>query len=77
MQLEAKNISIKTLQLPNLINELRVVTTEKDYFIKFDMYGDARLQTGTFLALRKRFISQNTSPVEYIDVRVPERTYYK
>lgn len=77
LQLKAKNVSIKALQLPNLINELRVVTTEKDYYIKFDMNGDARLQTGTFLAIRERFTTQNTNPIEYIDVRVPERSYYK
>ena len=77
LQLKAKNISIKSLQLPNLINELRVVTTEKDYYIKFDMNGDSRLQTGTFLAIRERFLTQNINLVEYIDVRVPERSYYK
>ena len=77
LQLKAKNISIKSLQLPNLINELRVVTTERDYFIKFDMNGDSRLQTGTFLAIRERFLTQNINLVEYIDVRVPERSYYK
>lgn len=77
LQLNNKNISVKSLHLPAVASELKFNILNKPYYIKFDMSGDARLQSGTFLAVSNRLISDGSSPSEYIDVRVPERAYYK
>lgn len=76
-QLNVKNITIKTLQLPALVNELRVPIDGKSYFVKFNLNSDALQQVGTYLAVREQLESQNVTPAEYIDVRVDERAYYK
>lgn len=77
LQLKEKNISVKSMHLPAMVSELRVSITGKPYYIKFDMSSDARLQSGTYLAISSRLLSGGITPAEYIDVRVPERAYYK
>lgn len=76
-QLQAKNIRIQTLSLPPLANELRMQPEGAGYYVKFNMAGDARLQAGSYLAVKERLEKDKTRPAEYIDVRVEEKAYFK
>lgn len=76
-QLVAKKLSIQALSLPAIANELHLRISGINYFVKFNMAEDARLQAGTFLAVKERLEGEHITPAEYIDVRVPEKAYYK
>lgn len=74
--LKASSIVWQDLTLPVAANELDVRVND-GYYIKFATKGGvaARQQVGSFLAVRQKL--GNDKPKEYIDVRVPERAYYK
>lgn len=76
-ELQAKQISIDSISLPKLPDELHVRIKSTPYYIKFDMNGDPRLQAGTFLAVKQKLEADHVTPAQYIDVRVEERAYYK
>lgn len=76
-QLTEKNLSIENLTLPAVANQLEVKLTGEGYFIKFDTKGDARLQAGTYLATIDKLVREGKKPVEYIDVRVEEKAFYR
>jgi hypothetical protein len=48
-----------------------------NYFVKFNLFENARESSGVFLATKARLDSEGKVPSEYIDVRVPERAYIK
>lgn len=75
--IEASGIKYGTVSLPPASSELDVAINGAPYFVKFNLQGDARLQTGTFLATKARLEKENAIPAVYIDVRVPERSYYR
>ncbi len=76
-QLQATNTPVQSVTLPLEVNELQVRIVGQPYAIRYNTLGDARLQTGTFLAVKKRLEGNREVPKEYIDVRVEERAYYK
>jgi hypothetical protein len=76
-QLQATNTSIQSITLPLEANELQVRIVNQPYVVRYNTLGDARIETGTFLAVRKRLEGSGDKPKEYIDVRVEERAYYK
>ncbi len=76
-QLSAKKITVDSMQLPKAPNELRARISGTKYYVKFSLVGDARVQSGAFLAVYDRLKSQNVTPAEYIDVRVEDRVYFK
>ncbi len=76
-QLQQKGIIVQTIQLPPIVNELRLTPQNQPYYIKFDLGSDALQQAGTFLAVKERLDDQKITPSEYVDVRVNERAYYK
>lgn len=76
-QFKAKNIAIDSILLPVVSNELHVRPAGKGYFIKFNTEYDARLQAGTYFALRDRLAGEGSDADEYIDVRIEERAYYR
>jgi hypothetical protein len=76
-ELKAKNVAFGTLTLPAASRELDVAISGQPYFVKFNLEsGDARQQTGTFLAVQARLVSQHITPTKYIDVRLDGRAYY-
>lgn len=75
-QLMAKGQSFSFI-LPPLANEVYVKPSDKPYFVKMTFIGDARTQAGTYLAVREKLEADKTTPSEYIDARVDDRTYYK
>ncbi len=72
-QLKAKKITIVSFTLPSGGNEIDVRLKDVAYYIKTDSAGNARIQIGDFLAAR----DSGASPVEYMDVRVEEKVFYK
>jgi hypothetical protein len=75
--LNAANVKPQTLALPAASSELDAAISGKPYLVKFNLQGDAKLQAGTFLATKERLEKDHVAPAQYIDVRVPERAYYK
>jgi hypothetical protein len=71
------NVSIASLALPKLAQELDLKTTDRSYYVKFYLGGDVNLQSGQFLAARHQFDATNSQPAEYLDVRIPGKIFYK
>jgi hypothetical protein len=78
-QLERKQLNVSTFVLPAGKSELDAYLYGQSYFIKFNLADSdtAQQQAGTFLAVRHHLQEQGTAPVQYIDVRVDGRAYYK
>ena len=76
-QFAAKNLQVRSFELPISASELRVNFSVLKYYGKFNLQEDALQQAGTFLAVRGKLDAQHVTPAEYIDVRVSERAYYK
>jgi hypothetical protein len=76
-QLKAKSIPISSLTLPVEASELQVRIEGKPYFVKFNLHGQAREEAGAFIAVKARLESEHKTPATYIDVRVPNRAYFK
>lgn len=76
-QLKAKQVPVQSLVLPLIPNELHLRTSDKPYYVKFDLGGNARTQVGTYLAVRDKLAADHITPSEYIDVRVDEKAFYK
>jgi hypothetical protein len=75
--LKAEGVNTSSLVLPPGAYELDAYIEGSPYFVKFNLQGDALQQAGTFLAVKLRIDGVNIKPAQYIDVRVPERAYYK
>jgi hypothetical protein len=73
----AKGISITSMTLPPGANELHVRPEGAGYFVKYNLHGKAREETGAYLAVKARLEADKKTPKEYIDVRVENRAYYK
>ncbi|HEX8182081.1 MAG TPA: hypothetical protein VF575_00590 [Candidatus Saccharimonadales bacterium] len=75
--LDAEDVSVTSLVLPPAAYELDVYIAETPYYVKFNLQNDPLQQAGTYLATRQRLTTDKVTPGQYIDVRVPERAYYK
>jgi len=76
-QMTATNTPVESVTLPLAASELQLRITGQPYAVRFNTAGDAKIQAGTFLAVKKRLEGSREIPKEYIDVRVEERAYYK
>lgn len=77
-QLAAKQVAVSSLTLPVASREIDAGITGQPYIVKFNLQdGKALQQAGTFLALKSHLATENITPSQYIDVRVPGRAYYK
>lgn len=76
-QLKAKQLTPSSYTMPTIANELHVRLQGLPYLVKFNMAEDARQQAGTYLAVKAHLDGEHITPAEYIDVRVPEKAYYK
>lgn len=74
---DSANVEISSLVLPALPMELNLRTSDKPYFVKFDLSGDSSLQVGQFLAARQQFQKDGTTLADYLDVRVQGKIFYK
>lgn len=57
--------------------ELDVKHGNLKYIVKYNLYEDARKSFGAFVATKEFLEEAKRPPVEYIDVRIPERSYVK
>ena len=76
-QLEKAKIPIDSLTLPKVAQQLDLRTTDRKYYVKFYLGGDALVQSGQFLAARENFDSTKKQPKQYLDVRVAGKIFYK
>jgi hypothetical protein len=76
-QLDAQSLKSSELTLPPAANQLDIRLQDVSYYIKTDVAGNARLQIGSFLAVKERLEREGVTPAEYIDVRVEEKVFYK
>lgn len=76
-QLNAKNLHIKSMTLPQASSELDVQVSSAPYIIKFNLRGNGRVEAGTYLAVAAQLAREHKTPTTYIDVRVDQRAYYK
>jgi hypothetical protein len=76
-QLKSKQISVQSVTLPPISNEVHVRLQTKQYFIKFNLQGSAIEQAGTLMAIQERLDAEGVTTAEYIDVRVEDRAYIK
>lgn len=76
-QSEQKDLYIESLLLVNGGGELDVRYRGLHYYIKMNIFEDARKSTGTFIATKEKLEADNAKPNEYIDVRIPSRAYVK
>lgn len=76
-QLRAKGLHITGLILPSGTSELHVRLQGVGYYTKYNLYGNAREETGSFLAVKAQLDREHKVPQEYVDVRVEGKAYYK
>ncbi|MBI1856705.1 hypothetical protein HY003_03265 [Candidatus Saccharibacteria bacterium] len=77
VQLQDKKLTVSSMTLPVIANELHVRIGTQPYFIKFNLEAPPRGQAGTYLAVKQRLEADGIIPAEYIDVRIEERAYYR
>lgn len=75
--LKAQNLTVSELTLPQSANQLDIRVEGTAYYIKTDIGGNARLQIGSFLAVKQKLEGDRITPAEYIDVRVEEKVFYR
>lgn len=76
-EFKAKNIQLTDLSLSSQPFELDAYVKGEQYYIKFNLLGNARLEAGTYFAAFNHLSSTNSLPSKYIDVRVAGRAYYE
>lgn len=83
-QHRAQSLDIRAMVLPAGASQLDVYPAGKDYFIKYNTQASAAdaseaasLQAGSYEAVRRHLEVKRVTPTEYIDVRLPDRAYYK
>jgi hypothetical protein len=75
-ELKQGGVSVAYLDLPATSPyELDIYTTGKPYKIRFNLQHDAMQQSGAAIATIAKLGAE--TPQVYLDVRVPERAYYK
>jgi hypothetical protein len=75
-EMKVYNIPLKTLAIPNLVQQLNVYTTDAGYYTKFFTGGDPALQSAQMIAARQQFAG-GSGPSQYLDVRVSGKVFYK
>lgn len=80
-QLRADGVTSPSLALSNeAANQVTMKTSDHAYYVKFqaDNPETVRRAVGSYLAVRRRAESgAGARPGEYIDVRIPEKVFYK
>lgn len=78
LELAAGHYPVYEFSMPSMSNQLNATFIKQPYYVKFNLQsGDARQQSGTFLAVIHYLTAHNITPSQYIDVRINGRAYYK
>lgn len=70
-------LDVETLVLPPAPNEVVMNIKHTPYMVKFSLDHDPRQGIGALIALRDKFKSENISPTTYVDLRIPDKAFYK
>lgn len=77
-QLKAGAVVVSSITLPRTAaNQADLRVDGQSYYVKFSLDSDHRQAVGTYLAAKAKLDAQGTKPAEYLDVRVPEKAFYK
>jgi hypothetical protein len=77
-QLNAKDVTVSSMNLLAGSDELDVSLAGQVYYIKFNLENsDPKQQAGTYLATINYLKTQSVTPTKYVDVRVDGRAYYQ
>ncbi len=78
VQLRAQGVTVESITLPKGVAiQADVKVTEQRYYVKFSLDSDPRQAVGTYMAAKAKLDSERVVPAEYLDVRVPEKVFYK
>lgn len=80
-QLTAQGVSAPSLlSLSNqAVNQVTMTTSDHSYYVKFQIDDPAtvRQAVGSYIAVRDQLAASGVRPGEYMDVRIPEKVFYK
>lgn len=76
-QTDRKQITTSSMSILPGGSQLDVKYSGLSYVVKYNLFEDARVSSGVFLATKEKLDKDGINPAEYIDVRVPERAYIK
>lgn len=75
-QLSSQNHKVESMSLPPNAHRLHVKIADKPYHLKFNTLTDAKIASGSAIALIKKLDADHITPSQYIDLRVEEKVYY-
>lgn len=76
-QLRAKQLTVSSMTLPAGSGELHVKIDKIGYTVKFNLYGNAREEVGSYIAVKQWLEANKKAPREYVDVRVENKAFYQ
>jgi hypothetical protein len=76
-QLQAKGVTTTNLTLMTGSTELQAHIAGVGYYVRFNLHGKAREETGAFLTAKQYLEASHKTPAEYVDVRVENKAYFK
>jgi len=74
---DSAKLALESVVLPQTPNELDLTVKGSSYVVKFSLDQDPRQGIGALLALRDKFTADNINPSQYVDLRVPDKAFYK
>lgn len=75
-QFSAKGLSVERFELPPIPAEIHVLIANEP-LLKCNVYTDARVIAGQYLAYRDSTVAQKTPAREYVDLRVEGKVFVK
>lgn len=70
-------LTLELMVLPPTPNEIDITIKGSPYIVRLSLDQDPRQGIGALLALREKFKNDNIQPVAYVDLRVPDKAFYK
>lgn len=70
-------IELESVVLPPVPNEVALVVKGTKYNVKLSLSEDPRQGIGALIAIREKFAEENITPSVYVDLRVPDKAFYK
>lgn len=68
---------VEAIYVPLGPKQLDIILRDESWRYKLNSEGDPTLQAGTILAARATLTANRATPSEYVDIRVPEKVYWK
>ncbi len=74
---QLKSLETHTYSLPAVPREVRVKFADSKYYIKLSATQPASQQLQALVDIRNYLTKNNITPSEYVDLRIPEKAYYR